>query len=494
MVLWGCLLSILWGCGSPEKEAIPYSLTRIGSYKTVLEGDDREIKIFNGRTDCLDLIGNLNLNRPEDQKMSVEYEQKEIVNCMPWIDRKNGEVQLSFALMRGDSPEPIPLTEKYVDVVHDQHDVKKDASAKVTLKRHEKILGSQLYMLIIDGSGSMDNLTGVVKNNRELTRMDFVKRALLNPSVVEAFFPDGSNNQIVMYTFTDGTPVRLGKMISSKREYKGIVRQLRSLGGYTHLYDAIEFGMNQLEESRDIEEFLAFQSASPTMLVLTDGFNNESRGDRCSSNAKRLEKLIQKIDTKRTNKESNLLVLPRIYTVGLGKKIREKVLFRENYQSNVDVDILCGQFKSMTIDGKLEKLGIDNVSLEWIAKVGGGQSFVSQSESGLAKAFRAVAETRFKWFEIRYKVSPMWMRKAFKTRIQIRSMASVSSEIDIYPHAWLDGPNGKLQKEGWSNPRQPYHASIIFSNIVGIMIFFSILGAAIFNIRRVLVGRLQPPK
>ena len=71
MVLWGCLLSILWGCGSPEKEAIPYSLTRIGSYKTVLEGDDREIKIFNGRTDCLDLIGNLNLNRPEDQKMSV---------------------------------------------------------------------------------------------------------------------------------------------------------------------------------------------------------------------------------------------------------------------------------------------------------------------------------------------------------------------------------------------------------------------------------------
>jgi len=494
MLHWFLWLSIFWGCGSPEKEVIPYSMTRIGSYNTVLEGDDREIKIFNSRMDCLDLIGNLNLNRPANQKMSPEYEQKEIVNCMPWIDRKNGEVQLSFALMRGDSPEPIPLTEKYVDVVHDQHDVKKDASAKVTLKRHEKILGSQLYMLIIDGSGSMDNLTGVVKDNRELTRMDFVKRALLNPSVSSAFFPEGSNNQVVMYTFTDGTPVRLGGMISSKSEYKAIVRTLQSLGGYTHLYDAIDFGMNQLEESKDIEEYLAFQSASPTILVLTDGFNNQARSDRCASNAKRLEKLIQKIDEKRTNRDSNLLVLPRIYTVGLGTKIREKVIFREDYQSDVDVDILCGQYKRMQIDGKLEKIGIDNVSLEWIAKVGGGQSFVSESESGLAKAFRAVAETRFKWFEIRYKVSPMWMRKSFKTMIKIRSMASVSSEIDIYPHAWLDGPNGKLQKEGWTNPRSPYHSSIIFMNIIGLILFLSILGAAIFNIRRVLVGRLNPPK
>jgi len=486
--------SLILGCGSVEQERIPYSMARIGSYRTVLEGDSREIQIFNSRRDCFDLIGNLNLNRPEDQKMSEDYERKEIVNCMPWVDRSNGEVQLSFALMRNDEPEAIPLTAEYVDVVHDAHDVKKDSAAQITLKRHEKILGSQLYMLIIDGSGSMDNGTGVYRNNRELTRMDFVKSALLKSDVVNAFFPPGSNNQVVMYTFTQGTPKRLGGMISSQKEYKSVVRNLQSLGGYTFLYDAIEFGMNQLKDSEDIENFLAFQNASPTMLVLTDGFNNESPSDRCSSNAKRLEKLIQKINEKRTSKDSNLLILPRIYTIGLGTRIREKVIFREDYQSDVDVDILCGQYKRMQIDGKLERIGIDNVSLEWIAKVGGGQSFVSQDETGLARAFRAAAETRFKWFEIRYKVSPMWMRKSFKTKIQIRSMASVSSEIDIYPHAWLDGPNGRLQSEGWTNPRQPYYASVIFMNIIGLLLFLSIIGAAIFNIRRILMGRLNPPK
>ena len=72
------------------------------------------------------------------------------------------------------------------------------------------------------------------------------------------------------------------------------------------------------------------------------------------------------------------------------------------------------------IDGDLENRGIDNVSLEWIAKVGGGQSFVSKDKKGLANAFIQAAALRYKWFELRYKVSPTWFRETFITKLQIK--------------------------------------------------------------------------
>ena len=192
--------------------------------------------------------------------------------------------------------------------------------------------------------------------------------------------------------------------------------------------------------------------------------------------------------------EKNLLTRSRLFTVGLGRKIRKKVRLPSNFTERVDPKTLCGKFRNVRIDGDLENRGIDNVSLEWIAKVGGGQSFVSKSKKGLADAFVQAAALRYKWFELRYKVSPTWLRETFSTKLQIKTLASATSEITIYPHAWLDAPNGKLRGDGWTDPRQPYNSSVLFMNILSSLLLFSILGAAFFNIRRNLMGRLRPPK
>jgi hypothetical protein len=489
------ILQFLWACTAEDIDTIPYSTARIGVSQKVSKGETT-LKIYHNREECEDLIVALNYRRPSDQKMSEEDQLIEATNCMPWFDRKNGEVQLSFSLLYNqneEDPIALPLEDEYIDIAHNNRDLRKNQDTTIALYPHEPSIGSQLYLLIIDASGSMNTIDGT----DDRTRMDKVRKALLSSSVQKAFFPEGSNNRLVIYTFTAGDPKPLGgtfRMISSKKEYKKLIRMhLQSSSGYTHLYNSIAFGLEQLKENAKIKTFLGTQEASPTLLVLTDGFNNITRSDRCSSNAKPLQELVGNI-VENQDPEKSLLMRSRIYTVGLGRKIRKNVRFPNNYAERVDPKVLCGKYRNIQIDGDLENRGIDNVSLEWIAKVGGGQSFVSKDEKGLANAFIQAASLRYKWFELRYKVSPTWLRETFVSKIQIKTLASSTSEITIYPHAWIDGPTGKIREDGWTDPRKSYHASVLFMNIIGLFLLLSILGAAFFNIRRNLMGRLRPPQ
>lgn len=488
------------GCTPEDVDMIPYSTARIGVSKKLSKGETT-LKMYHNQEECSDLITALNYRRPKTDKMSQELQSIEERNCLPWFDRKNGEVQLSFSLLyeqNEEDPIALPLEKEYVQVAHNNHDLGKTEGTVVELIPHEPILGAQLYLLVIDASGSMNTVDEAPKEGRpDKTRMDKVRQALLSSSVQKSFFPEGSNNRLVIYTFTAGKPQPLGgkfRLISSKKQYKNLIRtHLQPSSGYTHLYDAIGFGIDQLKKNKKIKNFLEIQEAAPTLLVLTDGFNNISHSDTCKSNAEPLQDLVEKI-AQTQDPEKSLLTRSRVFTVGLGRKIRKKVRFPSNYTDRVDPKTLCGKFRNIRIDGDLENRGIDNVSLEWIAKVGGGQSFVSNSKKGLANAFVQAAALRYKWFELRYKVSPTWLRETFNSKIQIKTLASATSEITIYPHAWLDAPNGKLRDDGWTDPRQPYHSSVLFMNIVGALLLLSILGAALFNIRRNIMGRLRPPK
>ena len=488
------------GCTPDDVDTIPYSTARIGISKKLSKGETT-LKMYHNQEECSDLIAALNYRRPSTDKMPKELQSIEERNCLPWFDRKNGEVQLSFSLLyeqNEEDPIALPLEKEYVQVAHNNRDLDKTEDTLVELIPHEPILGSQLYLLVIDASGSMNTVDEAPKNGRtEKTRMDKVRQALLSSSVQKSFFPEGSNNRLVIYTFTAGKPQPLGgtfRLISSKKQYKSLIRtHLQASSGYTHLYDAIGFGIDQLKKNKKIKNFLSVQEAAPTLLVLTDGFNNISQSDTCKSNAEPLQELVEKI-SQTQDPEKSLLTRSRVFTVGLGRKIRKKVRFPSNYAERVDPKTLCGKFRNVRIDGDLENRGIDNVSLEWIAKVGGGQSFVSKNKKGLANAFVQAAALRYKWFELRYKVSPTWLRETFVSKIQIKTLASATSEITIYPHAWLDAPNGKLREDGWTDPRQPYYSSVLFTNVVGGLLLLSILGAAFFNIRRNVMGRLRPPK
>ena len=119
---------------------------------------------------------------------------------------------------------------------------------------------------------------------------------------------------------------------------------------------------------------------------------------------------------------------------------------------------------------------------------------MKRSSKDLANAFKEAAAIRYKWFEVRYKVSPTWVRQTFTTDIQVKSVVNARSTIKIYPHAWLDGPPGKERSDVWTDHQSSRHTAVIFVNVIGGFLLLSIIGAAIFNVRRVLGGRLSPPR
>ena len=142
----------------------------------------------------------------------------------------------------------------------------------------------------------------------------------------------------------------------------------------------------------------------------------------------------------------------------------------------------------------MEDIGIDNASLDIIAQKGHGRSFIKKNAKGLGQAFAEVAAVRHQWFEIQYRHNALKLRKSFESRFELLKYANSMSYTNIYPHAWLDGPPGVLDEKGWSRPSSSWHTLTILTSGLGLLLFLSILGAAIFNVKRMMFGRLNPPK
>ena len=106
---------------------------------------------------------------------------------------------------------------------------------------------------------------------------------------------------------------------------------------------------------------------------------------------------------------------------------------QERYVESIKSD------KSM---GILKPRGIDNSSLTWIAEIGGGSSFLRQNSKGLGEAFEEAASVRYNWFELRYRVNPLLLRRDFQSRLVLKTFAIADSKITIYPHSLLDSPLG----------------------------------------------------
>ena len=71
-----------------------------------------------------------------------------------------------------------------------------------------------------------------------------------------------------------------------------------------------------------------------------------SYSDTCKSNAEPLQNLVEKIASTQ-DPEKSLLTSSRIFTVGLGRKIRKKVRLLSNYAERVDPKTLCGKFRNV---------------------------------------------------------------------------------------------------------------------------------------------------
>jgi len=405
--------------------------------------------------------------------------------CLPRADRASGEVQLSFQVRDPKTSVPLyrSITEEEIRVTHD-----KFTQSELELVPHEPVDSGQLFIVLIDGSGSM------YENDSE--RIKKVYEALLMPSVVKGFYPSGtSKTGVVLVRFSDkvvgldGGPPRV---VRSAKEYRAMIKEhlLEKSGGFTHLYDATKYAVTDLLEADAVRKFVTVRAAQPTLIVLTDGFNNEKADDTCATNAPRLTEALEVLRASRTAGAAQSR--PTVFTVGLGKAIAG-VKKPKSRNIKVTPTTLCGQYANRRIDSDLEDYGIDAVSLEWLAEAGGGVAFVKRNPAGLADVFERAARPRYRWYEIRYR-SPdsLYHRKSFEVEVQLKSSDLAVTRVRLHPSAWLDAPTGQREEdEVWVRPT-PFRDSLtILLPVFSVLIFLTYLGPAWFNARRGITRRAK---
>jgi hypothetical protein len=467
----GALLATL-ACANP-KEA-PYPIE--GSTYRIEDGvvaarSELNIDVFENRDAC---------------RSSPEVDPVEIESCLPRVDRASGQVHVSFILRDpkvSTQTVLLPLQQQDVEV---SHDGSPRPDSAYELIPHGVVRAGQLFILLIDGSGSM---------YKEDMKIEKVQKALLNRSVVDGFYPGGDvRTGVILLRFTDkitsldgGAPT----VLTTAQDYRAAIRDhlVSNDRGYTHLYEAVRYAVDGLTEEQEVAAWLRLNDAEPTIIALTDGFNNEAPSDTCSTNAPRLQETLTRLLEVRS--QAAFGVRPRLYTVGLGEALYPEFEAPKN-SVVVSSRRLCGPFSSRTINGGLEEEGIDNASLEWLATVGGGLSYVERDHDGLAKVFAEAAAERHKWYELIYESGWFQHRRPFETRIRLRSFAQARATVRILPGAWLDAPTGnETPGSRWVVPTPLRHTASVAMPLLGLLVLLSYAIPAAFNARRTLFRRLR---
>ena len=460
---------VLAACADPTAQAIEATTLRVGEATAKGGAPGVKLSVFTSDEACAG-----------DPNVADNVEA-----CRPYVDRASGTTHLAYQLTVEGNPIPLPLQPDALELFHDKSRVETQAEdGRVQIIPHGDSQTGQVYVLLIDGSGSMaiaDDGPGT------LTRMEKLRTALLSPDVVESFFA-GGQNAVVPLVFRGGLPAPLGGqwLVQDREAYKALIRdQLQVGSGFTYLYQAVQYASSGLAEVPELRQVLGGRGT--TIIALTDGFNNEDPRDTCGSNQPRLERLVAGLREIRSGK-SGSAYRPDVYTVGLGVRAWRRFRLPDRWEK-VDADKLCpGGYGTQVINNYVETMGVDNAALEWIAKAGSGRAFVSRDSRGLADAFIKAAQKRYMWFELRYRMDPFHLRRGYTTTIHLSSPYDATADVPIYPNAWLDGPPGDVQADGWPTRPTFRHSVAVLVGMLSLLISWNYLPAALFNVRRALFG------
>ena len=332
-------------CINPEKSPQPVenSTYRIGEVVQDPE-NELDLQILRNRTECRVAVG-----------------PAETDDCIPQVNRQNGEVRLSFRMREprtGDS-HALALHKDLVQVKHMGSPVGAQPGQLVELNPRGPMRTGQLFIVLIDGSGSMydNDAAGLTK----------VYNALKDPSVIDAFYPGDVPTGVVLLRFTkevQGLDGLKPVVLDTRKRYKEMLAYINGgPRGFTHLYDAVTYAVGDMMEEKSIEEWRTVNTAEPTIIALTDGFNNERGDDNCSTNAPRLQAVLENISTAR--QKASFQDRPTLFTVGLGRALRKGFVVPADTQT-VRPAALCGRYANSVINAGIERMGIDNASLAWI--------------------------------------------------------------------------------------------------------------------------------
>ncbi len=472
-LLGGALaVASLAGCGQSELVPVRGTTVRVAPPTGGGEGNKTlALHIFHTEDECAATVA------PEDVPL-----------CLPYVDRASGQVRVAFQ-MRVDSEEwRVPLTEENVEIFH-KNQRPREGRADFQVIPHDPKRAEQLFILLIDSSGSMSIVDDPTTGR---TRMDKLKAALLRKDVVEAFFPGDVKTSVVPLVFKgSGPPEPLGGqwIVENKRDYRQLVTdQLQVGSGFTYFYNAVDWATSTLLENPQIKQAIQVGKQAPTVIALTDGFNNELPADVCADNAPRLEKMLGRLDSVRRGETIDVRFRPTVYTVGLGKSAWPAFQVPDGTQ--VAPRDICKKYTQQLINGGIETRGVDNAALSWIARVGGGATFISRTTEGLADAFKAAAAVRYRWFEARYKVDPFFLRRSFETKLRLTTLLRSEASIRIHPSGWLDAPPGIAGPDGWTHAAPFRETTTLVLPVLGLLAALGYVPAAMFNVRRALFSRV----
>jgi hypothetical protein len=424
------------------------------------------------------------------------HTEDELAYCLPYASRPRAETHLAFSMRDAASMDEVPLS-----ITADQLTVEMSGQtvpgSNYELFAHDPVPGGQLFVLLIDGSGSM------YANDGERIRK--VYDALVHEEVIRTFFPPDEENRVMLLRFSDqvtGLDGRAPIMLKNKRQYLAELSDhiMTRGGGKTKMYEAVTHTVERVLRRKDVKDYANSRGTQPVVVLLTDGFNFESSNDACGDNVPRLQRAIDRMRETR-----DVALPPIINTVGLGQATNLGDGDLE-IMDRVSKTALCGQYVNKLIDapgrsGGLEDLGIDDASLRWLAKEGGGKSFVQDTSEGLATVFRETAALRYHWYQLRLKLpgsSHLHHRQAVPFRLFLKDhlgAPAAMTSVTLYPSGWTDGPPGDVERgseENWARPAPARRIAVTYLLLATCLLLLTHAGAAAFHVRRAWTRRRAP--
>jgi hypothetical protein len=385
-----------------------------------------------------------------------EVPEADVPLCLPAVDPVKRTLRLGIQMRASsdDAPLPAAISPSRLKVsLQTAGGVASLGSEAVTLIGHDPLPGEQLVILVVDRSGSMyEGKAG----DEPMVR---VVRALLQPATRDKLLPVAERSGVMLLAFTDsltamvtrapegstsGEPGGAGPagesevMVAPERYSAAVRRLLQEDGGYTHLFDAVQGVLDEVLIKEHVQRFIARTESDPVVVLITDGFNNSAGRETCGDNAAPLVSLLQNLRTA----QSRAGYAPVLHTVGFGRA------YQPDYELIADDNaltgaLLCGADQGRRIDNDLEKDGIDNPTLAYLARAGGGESLVTEDPLALARFLLRAGSPRHRWYELQIAL-PEDRQLAFRSRLPLRvdvlGVQAAHAEATFIPNPLLDLP------------------------------------------------------
>lgn len=401
---------------------------------------DLGMHVFRSKADCL----------------GKGVDPAELDACAPWVDPATRRIHLAFRLEQASVGLPVAITARRLAVSVGAEkggvSLRRGEAWDYEIVPHAPSGTGQLIVLLIDRSGSMYQPTTDAQGRPQAEGIARVVQALQSDAVKDALLPTGGGSRaaVMLLTFTDavrgpyGEPWRMAEVLRDRAAYDKAVDALLDAPapGFTHLYQSVQTVVSEVLLDADLAAWVTETQADPTVVLFTDGFNNTFSAQTCGDNAAELQRLM---DLLRSAEAANGLGYT-LHAIGLGRK------FEPDFQlplasGPITPRDLCGPAVAERIDGGLEKRGIDNVSLAWIAEAGGGRTLVHE-EAGMVAGFLAQTGTALHaWYELRMHLDAIHQqrfRRALPVMVQVRSPRVASATLTLRPNPLFDqAPRGE---------------------------------------------------